>query len=414
MRALLELNGVSKRFSRRVTLGERVAGMLGSPVETREVRAVENVTLSIAKGETLGLVGKSGCGKSTLGRVAAGIYTPSEGEARLDGAAIMSTGAHARKLTTRIQTVFQDPFASLDPRMRVGDTLAEGPLAHGLVKSANARQYVAQWLARVGLDPDFADRYPHQFSGGQRQRIAIARALAMQPDLLICDEPVASLDVSIQAQILNLFLKLRRELNLTCLFISHDLGVVRHVSDRVAIMYLGRIVELGATQDVYAHPNHPYTKALLEFRTQARPRRRPSCQLPADPWRAAFAAGPATGLPFSSALSAYLRSLPRRAPRLARGCTRTPLRLPPQRRAKIMTITLAIHGGCGILPRAQMTKELDRDFRAALRASLDAGWRLLKNGGSALDAVEAAVVVMEEFAAVQRRSWRRLQRGRGP
>jgi oligopeptide/dipeptide ABC transporter ATP-binding protein len=264
MRALLELNGVSKRFSRRVTLGERVAGMLGSPVETREVRAVENVTLAIAMGETLGLVGESGCGKSTLGRVAAGIYTPSEGEARLDGAAIMSTGAHARKLTTRIQTVFQDPFASLDPRMRVGDTLAEGPLAHGLVKSASARQYVAQWLARVGLDPDFADRYPHQFSGGQRQRIAIARALAMQPDLLICDEPVASLDVSIQAQILNLFLKLRRELNLTCLFISHDLGVVRHVSDRVAIMYLGRIVELGATQDVYAHPNHPYTKALLD------------------------------------------------------------------------------------------------------------------------------------------------------
>jgi oligopeptide/dipeptide ABC transporter ATP-binding protein len=264
MSTLLELNGISKRFARRITLGERVAGMLGGAVETREVRAVENVTLSIAKGETVGLVGESGCGKSTLGRVAAGIYPPTEGDARLDGAPVMSKGVNARKLTTRIQTVFQDPFASLDPRMRVGDILAEGPLAHGLVTAKDSRAYIGEWLARVGLDADFADRYPHQFSGGQRQRIAIARALAMQPDVLICDEPVASLDVSIQAQILNLFLKLRRELTLTCLFISHDLGVVRHVSDRVAIMYLGRIVELGATQEVYTNPNHPYTRALLD------------------------------------------------------------------------------------------------------------------------------------------------------
>ena len=261
---LLEIDGVSKRFARALTLGERIAGRLGADVETREVRAVERVTLDVAPGETLGLVGESGCGKTTLGRIAAGILPPTSGVIRLAGRPVMSDGSHPRKLTTKVQTVFQDPFASLNPRMRVGEIIAEGPLVHGLVTPAETDRYVAEWLSRVGLDREYARRYPHQFSGGQRQRIAIARALAMQPDLLICDEPVASLDVSIQAQILNLFLRLRRELGLTCLFISHDLGVVRHVSDRVAIMYLGRIVELGPTADIYRDPRHPYTRALLD------------------------------------------------------------------------------------------------------------------------------------------------------
>ena len=225
------------------------------------VHAVEDVSLQIAKGETLGLVGESGCGKSTLGRVAAGILKATKGQADIDAAPVMSNG---RKHTTRIQMVFQDPFASLNPRMRVGDTISEGPLAHGLITRAESTADVTRWLEAVGLDAAAAQRFPHQFSGGQRQRVAIARALAMRPDALVCDEPVASLDVSIQAQIINLFLQLRRDLNLTMLFISHDLSVVRHVSDRVAMMYLGRIVEIGRTEDIFSSPRHPYTRALLD------------------------------------------------------------------------------------------------------------------------------------------------------
>jgi peptide/nickel transport system ATP-binding protein len=260
MTAFLTIEGVSRAFGPNLSLGERIAARLGAAVETRSVRAVSDVSLGVAKGETLGLVGESGCGKSTLGRVAAGILAPDTGHVLLDGAPVMVRGL---KTTTRVQTVFQDPFASLDPRMKVGEAVAEGPIAHGLTTRSEAGEYVANWFGRVGLDPSAAGRFPHQFSGGQRQRIAIARALAMQPDLLICDEPVASLDVSIQAQIINLFLDLRRDLDLTCLFISHDLSVVRHVSDQVAVMYLGRVVELGETERVFTQPAHPYTAALL-------------------------------------------------------------------------------------------------------------------------------------------------------
>lgn len=260
MSAFLHIENASRVFGPKLTLGEKIAAKLGASVETRSVNAVSDVTLSIRKGETLGLVGESGCGKSTLGRLIAGILPPTSGTISIDGAAVMENG---KKVTTRVQTVFQDPFASLDPRMKVGETVAEGPLAHGLTTKPAAKAYVANWFERVGLDPVWVDRYPHQFSGGQRQRIAIARALAMKPDVLICDEPVASLDVSIQAQIINLFLELTQGLELTCVFISHDLSVIQHVSDRVAVMYLGRIVELGPVSEVFGNPAHPYTAALF-------------------------------------------------------------------------------------------------------------------------------------------------------
>ncbi len=262
MTGFVTLADVTRRFVSKPPFTERLAKRLtGARASTSVVHAVESVSLAIQQGETLGLVGESGCGKSTLGRVAAGILSPTQGLASVAGDPVMVNG---RKRNTRIQMVFQDPFASLNPRMRVGDTISEGPLAHGLIARDQARADVTRWLDAVGLDASAADRFPHQFSGGQRQRVAIARALAMRPDALVCDEPVASLDVSIQAQIINLFLKLRRDLNLTMLFISHDLSVVRHVSDRVAIMYLGRIVELGPTEAIFAAPRHPYARALLD------------------------------------------------------------------------------------------------------------------------------------------------------
>ncbi|QEI09139.1 ATP-binding cassette domain-containing protein [Pigmentiphaga aceris] len=263
-RSFVRIDQIDRQFAPSISIGDRIAAKLGSKLEKRSVHAVNRVSLDIARGQAVGLVGESGCGKSTLGRIVAGILPPSSGTVSIDGEPVMSAQRTPVKTTRRVQLVFQDPFASLDPRMKVRDIIAEGPIAHGLTTKADAETYVRRWLGLVGLDPDLGSRYPHQFSGGQRQRVAIARALAMQPDMLVCDEPVASLDVSIQAQIINLLLKLRRELDLTLLFISHDLSVVHHLCERVAVMYLGRIVEEGPTEQVYAAPAHPYTRALLD------------------------------------------------------------------------------------------------------------------------------------------------------
>ena len=261
---LLKVDHVSKRFPLKATLAEKLMAGLGAARAGGAVHAVTDVSLEVAKGEVLGIVGESGCGKSTLGRVVSGIYGATEGTVTLHGEPVArGRDDRVEKLTTRVQMIHQDPFASLNPRMKVGETISEGPRVHGLVPASEVRARTRALLEQVGLEGAYADRLPHQFSGGQRQRIAIARALAMQPDLLVLDEAVASLDVSIQAQVLNLFLDLRGELGLTALFISHDLSVVRHVCDRVAIMYLGRVVELARADALYQAPQHPYTQALL-------------------------------------------------------------------------------------------------------------------------------------------------------
>ena len=261
---LLELRGISKRFVRRLDLAGKIARKLGAKLSESTIHALDHVDLAIREREVVGLVGESGCGKSTLGRIVSRILEPSNGERLWKGrpyAAYEHEAARSERLA--VQMIFQDPYASLNPRMRILEIVGEAPVVHGLVPAAQRESYVANMLDRVGMDATLMRRFPHQFSGGQRSRIGIARALAVKPRFLVCDEAVAALDVSIQAQVLNLFIRLREDLALTYLFISHDLGVIRHVSDRVVVMYLGRVVESGPTAEIYARPNHPYTVALI-------------------------------------------------------------------------------------------------------------------------------------------------------
>ena len=253
---LAEVRGLVKHFPiTRGTIRRRVVG---------QIRAVDGVSFDLYRGETLGLVGETGSGKTTVGRTMLRLYEPTEGEVIFDGVDLMSmNGKDLDRMRRRISMIFQDPFASLNPRMTIGSIVGEPLLVHEAGNKKERQARVQQLLELVGLNPNFVNRYPHEFSGGQQQRIGIARALALDPELIICDEPISSLDVSIQAQIVNLLEQLQDELGLTYLFIAHDLSMVRHISDRIAVMYLGKIVELADRDSIYLNPLHPYTQALM-------------------------------------------------------------------------------------------------------------------------------------------------------
>jgi len=254
---LLRVEGLKKYFP--ITAGIVVQRHVG------DVMAVDDVSFHVYKGETLGLVGESGCGKSTAGRTILQLYRPTAGTVEFDGIKLEQLkGEDLRKMRRRMQMIFQDPYASLNPRMTVGRIIAEPLQVHRVGNSNKERQERVEYLMdKVGLNPYFINRYPHEFSGGQRQRIGIARALALEPSFIVCDEPISALDVSIQAQVVNLLEELQHDLGLTYLFIAHDLSMVRHICDRVAVMYLGKIVEIAETEELYTNPLHPYTQALL-------------------------------------------------------------------------------------------------------------------------------------------------------
>src|SRR5262245_5367507 len=255
MTPLIEVRNLKKYFPVRKGLFQRVVG---------HVRAVDDISFAIPAGETLGLVGESGCGKTTVGRTLQRLYEPTAGEILYEGRDVTRlTGAELRQLRRNRQIVFQDPFSSLNPRMTIRSIIEEGLIVHRLGNKAQRLERVESVLRKTGLDPSYMHRYPHEFSGGQRQRISIARALALEPQFLVLDEPLSALDVSIQSQIINLLMQLKEELKLTYLFISHDLSTVEYISNRVAVMYLGEIVESAPAAELYKNPLHPYTQALF-------------------------------------------------------------------------------------------------------------------------------------------------------
>ncbi len=302
---LLEVSGLHKSYA-------TSAGRL---------TATDGVSFSIARGETLALAGESGCGKSTLGKIVAGLIQPDQGSIQLEGQELVGLSRSAmRPHRKRIQMIFQDPFSSLNPRATIGKILEEPLIVHGLGDRATRRRAVGDLMERVGLRPEFASRYPHEFSGGQRQRIGIARAIALKPDLVICDEPVSALDVSVRAQILNLLLDLQAEFKLSYLFISHDLSVIRYVANRVAVMYLGRLVELGACESVWSSPAHPYSQALIAANPVAEPgaRGRRGPVLQGEP---PSAVGPRTGCDFLSRCPLAMPQCKREQPQLRTSTT---------------------------------------------------------------------------------------------